>query len=80
MTRTLSHEFQVRVPLNTIRLAVHSIRHGGKCDEETSYVVSCMDEAVDTMSDTLNKVLSYHKVISSKIMRDFISHHFDSAT
>jgi hypothetical protein len=50
------------VPLNTIRLAVHSIRHAGGLDEETGFVVNCMDEAVDTMSDTLNAVLSYHKV------------------
>ena len=58
---------QVRVPLNTIRLGLDSIQQEGQMgrvglDEETSFVVTCMDEAVTTMSDTLNDVLSYQKV------------------
>jgi signal transduction histidine kinase len=63
--RYVFHE--VRVPLNTIRLGLDSIQQSGGIDRETAFVVSCMDEAVNTMSDTLNDVLSYQKIEESKV-------------
>ena len=58
---------EVRVPLNTIRLGIDSIQQSDGIDRETAFVVSCMDEAVNTMSDTLDDVLSYQKIEESKV-------------
>jgi len=63
--RYVFHE--VRVPLNTIRLGIDSIQQGSPLEPETSFVVSCMDEAVNTMSETLNDVLSYQKIEEGKV-------------
>jgi len=63
--RYVFHE--VRVPLNTIRLGIDSIQQGSPLELETSFVVSCMDEAVNTMSETLNDVLSYQKIEEGKV-------------
>jgi CheY-like chemotaxis protein len=67
--RYVFHE--IRVPLNTIRLGLESINLGvdddDEIDEDTKMVVACMDEAANTMSDTLSDVLSYQKIEEGKI-------------
>ena len=63
--RYVFHE--VRVPLNTIRLGLDSMQQSGSLDSDTSFVVSCMDEAANTMADTLNDVLSYQKIEEGKV-------------
>jgi signal transduction histidine kinase len=80
--RLLSTLFKVRVPMNTIRLGLDSINHQmmqadrdgnaegratAAVDGDTTFVLSCMDEAVGTMSDTLNDVLSYQKIEEGRV-------------
>lgn len=68
--RYVFHE--VRVPLNTIRLGLDSIHmaeqeSGVSVDADLKYVFSCMDNATETMSDTLDDVLAYQKIKEGKI-------------
>ena len=65
----------MRVPLNTIRLGIDAIQRGNNFDSESNAVVSCMDEAVNTMSGTLDDVLSYQKIEEGKVeleLRPFV--------
>jgi signal transduction histidine kinase len=73
----------VRVPLNTIRLGIDSIQQRNNFDSESNAVVSCMDEAVNTMSGTLDDVLSYQKIEEGKVeleLRPFVVQMLFSAT
>jgi hypothetical protein len=57
---------EVRVPLNTIRLGLDSVP-SAKLDADTAFVLACLDEATTTISDTLNDVLSYQKIMEGKV-------------
>ena len=62
--RYVFHE--VRVPLNTIRLGLNSVP-SNELNSDTAYVFGCLDEAANSISDILNDVLSYQKVIEGKV-------------
>ena len=56
----------MRVPLNTIRLGLDSVP-SNELNSDTAYVFRCLDEAANSISDILNDVLSYQKVIEGKV-------------
>jgi signal transduction histidine kinase len=62
--RYVFHE--VRVPLNTIRLGLDSVPPN-ESNSDTAYVFGCLDKAANSISEILNDVLSYQKVIEGKL-------------
>jgi len=54
------------VPLNTIRLGLDSVSPT-EINLDTTYVFGCLDKAANSISDVLNDVLSYQKVIEGKL-------------